>query len=213
MNTIIDALQWRFATHKFDTTKAIPEVDLDAILEAGNLMPTSFGLQPFRFISITDQATKEKLRGATYGQAHAIENGALVVIAVRTDINDAMIDEYVARIEKTRGFHVGVMTAFGDTMKSMLISQPDEAKTGWATKQAYLAIGGMFAEASVRGVDSHGIEGFSPEQYDEILGLKEKHLHAVVILALGYRAPNEIDTQRKTEIKVRVPNNEMIIKI
>jgi nitroreductase len=213
MDTTINALKWRFATHKFEAGKEIPTTDLDAILEAGNLMPTAFGLQPFRFISITNQEVKDKLLEATYGQAHAVENSALIVVATRTDINDEMIDEYISRIESTRDFPAGSATGFGDMMKNMLVSQTEEAKQVWTTKQAYIALGGMISEASVRGVDNHALEGFSPDMYADVLGLKEKNLRAVVVMALGYRAENEEDAKRKTDVKVRVPQEQMVIHI
>lgn len=70
MKTIIDSLKWRYATQVFDTSKEIPEKDLRIILDAGNLAATAFGLQPFEFVVVKDQAVKESLVPHAYGQEH-----------------------------------------------------------------------------------------------------------------------------------------------
>src|SRR3989338_1372 len=213
MHSIHDALTWRFATHAFDTAKKVSDTDIDAIAEAGNLMPTAYGLQPFRIISIADDAKKAKLLEATYGQTNYVENSHLFVLAIRTDIDAAMISEYARRIETTRGFSEGSASAFEDMMLGDITNRPQDSLPAWATKQAYLALGGMIAEASLLGIDSHVAEVFMPDAYDEMLGLREKNLHTVVIMAVGYRAASPLDEQRKSAVKVRVPKEEMHIKL
>lgn len=208
--TILDALKWRYATKQFDTSRKVSEDDIAAILEAGNLMPTSYGLQPFRIISITDEALKAKLLAASYGQKHLVENSHLIVVATRTDIDEAMIAEYAARIETTRGLPTGTVDDYKAMMVGDLINRTGEARAQWAAKQAYLALGGMIVEASVRGVDNTAAEGFVPDQYDEILGLSEKNLHATVVIALGYRAESD---QSQHYTKVRIAPNDMYIKL
>lgn len=208
--TLVDSLKWRYATNRFNTAKVISESDLSYVLTAGNLMPTSYGLQPFRIIAIVDQSTKEKLREATFGQAHAIDNGALIVLAVRTDIDEAMITEYAARIEKTRDLQEGAASGFKKMIVDDIVARTPEEKLVWAQKQAYIALGGMIAAASELGIDNHGLEGFNAAAYNEILGLSEKNLHATVLLALGYRAEND---ESQNHAKVRVPPEEMIIRI
>lgn len=207
---LINALKWRYATRKFNTAKMIPTEDLRYVLEAGNLMPTSYGLQPFRIIVVTDQAVKEKLREATYNQSHAIENSALIVIAARTDLDTSMISEYVTRIEKTRNLPAGATNDFKQMMINDIGSRSPDQKLAWAQKQAYIALGGMIAAASDLGIDNHALEGFNPEEYNKILNLSDKNLHPTGLLALGYRAE---DDETQNWPKVRVPLDEMIIYI
>lgn len=207
---LVDALKWRYAVSKFNTAKTIPEADLRYVFEAGNLMPTSYGLQPFRIIVITNQEVKEKLREATFNQSHAIENSALVVLAARTDLDAAMISEYAARIEKTRNLPAGATNNFKQMMIDDIGARAPDQKLMWAHKQAYIALGGMIAAASDRGIDSHALEGFDPGAYNKILALLGKNLHATVLLALGYRIENDKAGHLP---KVRVPLDEMIIRI
>jgi nitroreductase len=210
MNTsLTDALRWRYATNQFDPTKKISETDLDTILESGNLMPTAYGLQPFQFVVVTDQVVKDSLVAHSYGQKHVAENSHLIVIAARTDINEAMINEYMQRIETVRGLPAGTTNGFKEMMAGDLMSRSVEARLLWAQKQTYLALGGMLATASTLGIDNHALEGFSAAGYDEILGLTPQNLTATVLLAVGYRAE---DDASQHYAKVRRPIEEIVIK-
>ncbi len=207
--TLKDSLAWRYATHNFDTTRTIAPADLDYILSVANLMPTAYGLQPFRLIVVTDQAVKEQLVPASYNQAHVAQNSAYVVVAIRTDIDVEMIREYIERIETTRGLEAGTLADFKGMMENDLLQRSPEAVAAWARNQAYLALGGLIAGASELGVDNHALEGFDADKYDEILDLKEQNLHTVVTLALGYRAD---ESEAQAMKKVRVPIDKMVIR-
>jgi nitroreductase / dihydropteridine reductase len=208
--TLTDALAWRYATNEFDTSKEVSATDLEAILNAGNLMPTAYGLQPFRFIVITDKALKEKLVAHSYGQKHVADNSHLVVLAARTDIDEAMISEYTARIEATRNLAAGTTDGFKGMMVGALTGLTPEARLVWAQKQAYIALGGMMAEASLLSVDNHALEGFDPSAYNEVLGLDAQNLSATVLLALGYRSENDAN-QHYT--KVRRTMEDLVVKM
>lgn len=206
---LVDALSFRYATNTFDTEKKVSDADLSYILEAGNLMPTAFGLQPFRMIVIEDQATKDALVEHSWGQRHVADNSHLVVLAARTDVDEAMITEYTARIEATRGLPAGTTEGFKQMMVGSLTGLTPEARLTWAQKQAYIALGGLIAAASEKGIDNHALEGFVPAKYNEILGLDAKQLHATVILALGYRSPADDGQNYK---KVRVALDDMAVR-
>jgi nitroreductase len=210
MQNLNDALHWRYATNQFDTTKKVSDGDFNTILEAGNLMPTAYGLQPFAFVVVNDQATKEKLVEHSYGQKHVAENSHLIVIAARTDVNEAMIQEYVTRIETTRSLPAGSIDGFKNMMIGDLTNRTPEARLDWAKRQTYLALGGMMAAASTLQIDNHALEGFNPAAYDELLGLTDKSLTATVLLALGYRSP---DDAWQHYAKVRRSMDDLVVNI
>ena len=207
--TLNQALAWRYATNKFDVTKKVSEENLTSILESANLMPTAYGLQPFRLIVIADQAVKESLVEHSYGQKHVADNSHLIVLAARTDIDEAMIAEYTARIEAIRSLPAGTVNGFKNAMIGDLTNRPEEARLVWAQKQSYLALGGMMVAASLLGVDNHALEGFNPVAYNELLGLTDLKLTATTILALGYR--DEADASQHYA-KVRLPLETLVIK-
>ncbi len=210
MTTIIDNLKWRYATQKFDTTKEIPAADLETILEAGNLAATAYGLQPLQMVVVTDSEKKQALVNSAYGQAHVADNSALIVLAARTDIDEAYITEYTNRIEATRGLAAGTTDGYKTMMVNDLTNRTGEALLTWAQKQAYIVLGTLMAAASELRIDNHALEGFNPSECNEILGLEAHNLHATVILALGYRSEAD-DTQHWA--KVRKPISDIVVRI
>jgi nitroreductase / dihydropteridine reductase len=195
MTNIIENLKWRYATKVFDTTKAVSAEDLNFVLDAGNLAASSYGLQPFTFVVVDDAAKKQALIEHAYGQTQIAANGALIVIAARTDVDTAYISEFTARIESTRGLPGGSVDGYKDMMVGSLTNQTPEARLVWAQKQSYIALGTMMSAASERGIDNAALEGFNPDKFNEVLGLAEHNLHATVLLVLGYRSTEDATSQ------------------
>lgn len=210
MTTIIDDLKWRYATKGFDISRELPAADLDYILEAGRLAASSYGLQPFKIVVVTDEAKKQVLMGHAYGQAQVGKNGALIVLAARTDVDEAMIADYTARIESVRALPAGAVNGYKDMMVGHLTNLPTEVRTTWAQKQAYIALGTMMVAAAEKMIDGCPMEGFSAEGFDEALGLKAHNLTASIIFPVGYRAASD-ETQHYA--KVRRTAEDMIVRV
>jgi len=208
MKTIIENLNWRYATKVFDTSKELPAEDLEYILEAGRLAATSYGLQPFKMVVVTDEAKKQELMGHAYGQGQVGVNGALIILAAQTNVDEAFITEFTTRIEATRGLPIGAVSGYKDTMVSSLTADTSENRLIWAQKQTYIALGTMMVAAAEKMVDGCPMEGFSVEGFDEVLGLKAHNLTASVIFPVGFRAESDA-TQHYA--KVRRPAEDMII--
>jgi len=203
-------LSWRYATKKFDTSKVVPAEAIEHILEAGNLAATSYGLQPFQIVVVTDQAKKDAIKDAAFGQVQVAENTALLVIAARTDVNEAMITEFTNRIEHTRNLPAGTVDGYKAIMVRHLTSLSPETRFTWAQRQSYLALGTMMVAAAEKEIDHCPMEGFDPTAVNEILGLAEHQLYATAFLALGYRSPED-ETQHYT--KVRKSMTDLVIRI
>ena len=203
-------LGWRYATKKFDTSKELPAADLDYILAAGNLAATSYGLQPFKIVVVTNEAKKQALMGAAYNQVQVGENAAVIVLAARTDVDAAFIAEYTARIERERGLPTGAVDGYKDMMTGHLTSLTAEARLVWAQKQAYIALGTMMVAAAEKQVDHCPMEGFDPVQFNEILDLPAHNLHATVILPIGYRSAED---QTQNYKKVRQALSDMVVRM
>lgn len=208
--TTKESLAWRYATQQFDVTKTISEGDLTDILEAGNLSATAYGLQPFSFVVVTDQAKKEALVPVAYNQTHVKDNSVLIVLAARTDINEAYITEYTTRIETIRNLPAGTVDGYKNMMIGDLTNRTPEARLVWAQKQAYIALGTMMVAASEKEIDNHALEGFDPSAFNEILGLDALNLHATVLLALGYRSTED---QTQNYAKVRKQLDDIVVRI
>lgn len=208
--SIIENLQWRYATQQFDQSKSIPAADLTTILDAGNLAATAYGLQPFQFVLVETPAIKHALVPHAYGQEHFAQNSALIIIAARTDVDEAYIGEFVTRTETTRNLATGTLDGFKGMMNGDLGSRTPEARLAWAKEQAFIALGTMMAAASELHIDNHAMTGFDASQFNAVLGLDAKHLHATVALALGYRAEND---NWQHYAKVRKSIDDMVVRI
>lgn len=204
------ALHWRYATKKFDPEKIVPEPVLEALLDAGNLTATSYGLQPFQFIVIRDQRLQDTLVTSSYGQRQVADASHVIVFAVRTDIDEQYIGDYVEMTEGQRQLAPGRLEQYEKVMVGAITGMSAEYRTQWAIRQAYIALGTLLAACASLKIDSCPMEGFVPAEYNELLNLGPKNLHAAIVLPIGYRADDD-DTQHL--VKVRKPLDEMTIRI
>lgn len=193
--SIINALNWRYAVKEFDPSKMVSDADLKTILESGRLAPSSFGIEPSKFLVIKNEEARVELRKASYGQSKVTDASHLVVIARRTDAG-ALADELLDRVSKAHGTPLTELEGLRQ-MISGVLSAPAEAYAAWSAKQTYIALGIMMETAALLHVDSCPMEGFDSKSVDEILGLSEKNLASVSLLALGYRGNDPAASQKK----------------
>jgi nitroreductase/dihydropteridine reductase len=206
---LIETLNWRYATKRMTDTKVAAE-KINEITEAVRLSASSAGLQPYKIIVIKNQEIKTKLQAASFNP-QVLESSHLIVFAAFESITASHIDEYINRTAKVRGVTSESLEAFKVKLSSNLLSLSPENAFHWASKQAYIALGtGLIAAANLK-VDATPMEGFNAMEFDEILGLKEKGLKSVVLLALGYRdETNDFLIKLK---KVRTPMEEFATAI
>lgn len=209
--TLIEKLQKRYATKKFDSSKKVLEDKIQRILQAANLSASSMGLQPYKFVLVRDRNKRKALVEHSFDQTQVVDASHLLVIAIRTNIDNDYVDNYVDFIENERNLPKGDLDKYKKMAKNFFKKQNTSEKINiWTTKQAYLALGTLLIACVEEDVDSVPMEGFVPAMYDEILGLKEKNLSAVLVLPIGYSA--EDDKYRKYK-KVRRPLNYMVEEV
>ena len=182
-----DRLNWRYATKKMDPARVVPDDKVAAILAAIRLAPTSSGLQPFHVLSISNAELRAKLRPAAYDQAQLTDGSHLLVFAAWDTYTEARIDAVFDDTAAARGGSNPAIDAYRDQLKGNYTTRDAAVNYEHAARQAYIALGVALTAAAFAEVDSTPMEGFDPAQFDEILGLKDKGLRSVVILALGYR--------------------------
>jgi len=210
MSTILNKLNWRYATKNFDSSKQVSNEDLNTLLEAGRLTASSYGLQPYEIYVIKNKEVRKELRKASYDQPQITDASCIIVLANKPTFDDSMIDDYIANIMKVRGLSKEDLEGFSKTMKSTLLDLPDAYKGAWTSNQAYIVLGNLMTIAAEMEIDTCPMEGFDKEQYNEILGLTNKGLNAAVVLAVGYRSTEDA-TQHYP--KVRYPEEQIITHI
>ena len=207
--TVLLQLQWRHATKKFDATKVIPADDWSTLEQTLILTPSSYGLQPWKFVVVTDPATKAQLLPLSWGQRQVVDASHVVVFAIRQNLSEADIDKYIARIVEVRGGSVDALAGFRRLMVSSLLGGAMNLNH-WASLQAYIALGQFMATAAMLGIDTCPMEGIQPSKYDEVLGLSELGYETVVACVAGYRAS---DDKYASVAKVRFKAEEVVLRI
>ena len=189
---LLGQLNWRYATKQFDPNRKISDQDWATIEQALLLTPSSGGLQPWKFIVVTDPAVRAKLLPASYGQAQIADASHLVVFAAKKNFNEADVDAFINHTAVTRGVSVESLAPFRDALVGGIVQSMDEpARDAWARNQAYIALGNLLTSTALLGIDACPMEGFDRAQYDEILGLKARGLASAVIATVGYRASTD----------------------
>jgi nitroreductase/dihydropteridine reductase len=184
--TLIDQLNWRYATKKMDANKVVPQEKVDAIIEAIRLAPTSSGTQPFELIVVTNPEKLAEIRAAASDQAQITDGSHLLVFAAWDNYTADRIDEVVDLVTQERG-ELPMLNAYYENLKSNYLPRDASVNYEHAARQAYIALGIAMVAAAEQEVDSTPMEGFDPSKVDEILDLKARGLRSVVLLPLGYR--------------------------
>jgi nitroreductase len=208
---LLDRLNWRYATKQFDPHRKISAQDWASLEDALLLTSSSGGLQPWKFIVITDPAVRANLLPASYGQPQITDASHLVVFAAKKNFSEADVVAFIAHAAATRGVPVESLAAYRDMLVGGIVKALDEkARDAWARNQAYIALGNLLTSAALLGIDACPMEGFDRAQYDEILGLNAQGYASAVIATVGYRAAT--DPYAGTP-KVRFPKEQVFAHI
>jgi nitroreductase len=204
---ILAQLNWRYATKSYDKTRKVSAEDWETLEQAILLAPSSFGLQPYKALVVTNPEIREKLKAAAWGQSQITDASHLVVFAYKKTLTDADIEHFIERTAEVRGHTRESLADY----ENMLKTTARKAVGGgyvetWNSRQAYIALGFLIETAALLGIDATPMEGFDAAQFNEILGLQD--YSAVVVAAIGYR---EAETDWLANLpKVRYRKEEVI---
>ena len=189
---LIDALQWRYATKVFDANKKLSADVWTALEKTLVLTPTSYGLQPYRFLVVQDPAKRAALLAHSWGQKQVVDCSHYVVFTARTEMKEADVEKLISRTSEVRGIPAEKLKFYRDMMLGDIVSGPrGQAAHEWAARQCYIALGNLMTAAAVLGVDACPMEGIVPQEYDKVLGLVGGGYATVVACALGHRSADD----------------------
>ncbi len=189
---LLQALNWRYATKVFDATKKIPEDVWQALKQALVLTPSSYGLQPYKFLVIESPARRAELLPHAWNQKQVVDASHFIVLTAQTKVTEADVDKLIKHTSHRRQISAGALDSYRGMMVGDLIKGPrGKIAHEWATRQTYIALGNLMTCAAVLGVDACPMEGFSPAEFDHLLGLENSGYASVVCCALGYRSAND----------------------
>lgn len=189
--SLVPALEWRYATKKYDPAKQLSAEQVGDLLHTVQLAPSSYGLQPYQFITVADPAKLEQISRAAFGQPQITTASRILVVAVETNISEATVKAYIDKAASVRGTDRQNLEAREQFVNSKLSGLSPSQKIEWAEKQAFLAVGILVSAAAEAGIDASPMEGFDRGQLDQILGFSEKNLQSTLLFALGYRSSDD----------------------
>lgn len=208
--SIIENLNWRYATKKMNGTQ-VPQEKLDIILEAARLAPSSSGLQPFEILVISNRELLEKIKSVANGQSQITDCSHLLVFAAWDTYTEDRINEVFKRNNTERGLPDSATDGYRNMLNSLYPKRSAEENYNHAAKQAYISLGIAMATAAELKVDATPMEGFDYKGMDEVLDLKSKGLRTAVILPIGYR--DEANDWLVKLKKVRTPKEKFITEV
>ena len=188
---LLASLRWRYATKQFDVSRKIPAETWAALEESLVLTPSSFGLQPWKFLIVETPAVRAKLLPDSWNQAQVTEASHFVVLTARTDLTTADIDAWVTRLSEIQGRPADALAPMKGMIVGFAETMSEEERHAWNVRQVYIALGQLMASAAALGIDACPMEGISKSAYDRILGLENSGYATVVACALGYRADTD----------------------
>lgn len=208
--SIIEKLQWRYATKKFNSKKILSEEKLTTLKEAFNLTALSYGLQTLKLVIIEDKKIRENLVKLSYGQRQVADASHLFVLCIQNEIDVNDVNIHFDTIKAIRNTPDEILKPFKVQLQSTIENMPTNKKEDWATKQAYIALGNLMTVCAVEEIDCCPMEGFLPIEVDKALKLDELGLSSVLMLPVGYRAEDDVFASFK---KVRKQLSETIIEL
>lgn len=195
----------RHTCKAYDPSRKVPAEQVEQLKTLLRYAPSSVNSQPWHFfIAETDAAKARIARSTPEGSPYAanlpkVKNAShVVVLCARTDVDDAHVAALLAQEEKDGRFPTPEGKEMQNKGRNFYVglhrSDPQDMQA-WTQKQVYLALGTLLLGAATLGIDATPIEGFDPRALDEELGLAEKGLKSVVMVALGYRSAEDFNAQ------------------
>ncbi len=208
--TLTHAMQWRKSVKMFDAEKKVLQADVDDILDCSVLSPSSFGLEPWKFVVISDDDVKAQLGHAGYDQKQFTTASHIVVMCVHTAVDEGYVDEMVERVCTVRGVTLESLEEYSQMIKGMIRNKSKEEILQWSIHQVYLATGVLLSAAALKSIDASPMEGLDAKKFDEILDLEGSNYQTVMAVALGFRSSQDAYVARE---KVRRSRDVVISEI
>lgn len=207
---LLNHLNWRYATKKFDPDKKVETKDIQYLSEAVRLSASSYGLQPYKVMIIQNDEIRKLLKEASWNQAQITDASHLFVFCIHQDYPLQEIDNYFSLIQDVQNADSKSLSGYKNSLKTLFQKKTPEEKRQWAARQVYIALGSLLIACAELKIDACPMEGFEKDRYDEILGLKEQGFRSTVIAAVGYRSTEDDTSKRK---KVRKPKEVLFAEV
>lgn len=203
----LPALNWRYATKKFDPKEKLTKHQVDELLEVARLAPSSFGLAAWKFALVTDPTLRARLREVAWGQSQVTDASHLLVFLAKDDVSEEDVERYMTLVAQERSIPREHVQGFADMLQGFRKGQTAEWLRTWTQKQTYIPLGMVMLAAAQRGIDTCPMEGFDSAAVTKLLEIPG--YHAVTLLALGHRSAED---GYAALAKVRAPASAVVVE-
>jgi len=207
---ILEALQTRYATKQFDSTKKLTQKQVETIIDAVRLTPTSYGLQLMKIIVVENPDKRQALLPFSYGQKQVIDASHLLILCREKNVENIHVTDYISNISRTRNVPAENLEGFKKMMLNSIAGMTDEARENWMEKQVYIALGNLLNTCAMMKVDACPMEGFQTTNYSKTLGLDDLNLSPVLTIPIGYRSNEDSNAKDK---KVRRSVKDFVVRM
>lgn len=216
---IVEASSKRYTTKAYSPSELIPEHLIEKLKRVLQQSPSSVNSQPWQFFVASTEEGKSLISkgapapGYAYNQRKIMDASHVFVFCAKTQIDDAHLDTILTQERLDGRFKDAASAEQQHQARSSFVNlhkyQLKDEKH-WMEKQVYLALGMLLLAAATLNIDATPMEGFDPVALDTVLGLKEKGLTSVVVVALGYRSAKDFNASLP---KSRLPMDVVISDI
>lgn len=207
MMNLIETLNWRYATKTFDPNKKLSDDQLFQLTESLRLAPSSFGLQPWKFIVVTNADIREQLVWHSWWQRQVADASHLIILCAKDDVTESDVANYINATATITWAPLEKLEGYQGMINGSLESRTAEQRKIWAEKQTYIAQWFLLMAAAQLQIDACPMEGFDAQTYNQLLWLEGSGYHATVIVPVGYRSEDDKYAQAP---KVRYTSEQMI---
>lgn len=205
---LLAKLNWRYAVKRFDPAKKIPDADWKVLEDSLILTPTSYGLQPYKFLVVQNPAIRKELRAVSWNQGQVEDCSHYLVLLGLRSMDEQYISNFIQRTADVRGTPLEKLEGYKNIMIGNIVKGPLAQRIPeWTARQTYIAFGNFMTSAAILDIDTCPLEGLDPLKYDEILGLTNSNYQTLAACAVGYRHAEDLYSQAK---KVRFERKDLI---
>ncbi len=215
---IAQVAKTRYTAKAFDPTKTVAPELIAQLRTVLRTSPSSVNCQPWHFFMAASAGAKPRIAKAMHGNyaynEPKVRNASHVfVLCGKNDLDDAHLQAILAQEDRDGRFATPELMARQDKSRRFYVtlhqSQCND-ECHWISRQVYLALGSLLLAAGAVNVDACPMEGFDATVLDKELGLSERRLTALVVVALGYHSADDFNAKLP---KSRLPESAIFSEL
>jgi nitroreductase len=207
---LMEALNWRYATKRFDVERKVSQDDINVLLEVLRLAPSSIGLQPWKFILVEDTEKRKELYKLSLDQSQITDASHLLLLCARNNMDEAYIDKLITYEQKALGYEATMLQAFRPHAVAYIKTMSEHQLKEWMSEQVYIALGFLLSACAMLRIDACPIEAFDRHQTDKLLDLPKLGISSRTLVAIGYRSMQDHHALDK---KVRFRKEDIFVSM